>query len=812
MTLSPGTRNRDRRNPFGSISATDLRRLLLFCLAFGLFACGDVLGQDPSDDTVEMPLYQRDPFDRITLDRANRNATVDVYPLGFRNRMEPVGDIEDKSFRIRRVGDPADKLFDVSGAAIQKIELFHELLHAEASRLIQAEKPDDAFPYLDRLVREFPKTQGIDKLIEDFHLVDAELAFKKRRFDEALLALDHAYTANPDREGLRRQLQGVVGHVIRSQFDRQDYAAVRRSAAYARDRYGAELEPVARQWETRLKERAGEVITVARKQFGAGQFSKALATSRVANRIWPDLEGSVELNRQIMAQHPRVAVGVTQQDGGPGAAGGAVSLNWAARRTSLLLYRPLVRFVDFTADGGVYGSPLGSIEVSSDRRQVTLKITGDRGIGAVGYEVSRALLRTAAPGSNSFNKRWAEFVQSVYLSNPDTIEITFSRPTLRPEALLPRPTPQPNQPLSSLLAGNYRRMPSEASSHTAFTLKEVRGRESGRPKEIVEYLFDDAAAATDALLRGEIDLIDRVHPADVERLQSHPQIQVAPYRIPTVHFLVVGGRQKVFRQPTFRRGLLYCINREGLLNNEILPHGPRGMTQVLTAPMPLGNSSEDPLGYAYVKTIEPRKFDPSLGLVLLRLAQAQVQQQEQAAKDKAAKAEAKKDAPKRAAEVQQSEDGATPLPSLVLAFPDSAIAQSASSAIASDLARVGLRVTLLPLPPGRSQPSDDQWDLLYVDATLQEPFVDLPELIIGHGLLQGQGGPVWQAVRTLQEAKNWDAVREQFAFIHRLVYDHTPLIPLWQIEEHLAYRDHLHGVGANPVSLYQNVDQWRLRP
>ena len=37
----------------------------------------------------------------------------------------------------------------------------------------------------------------------------------------------------------------------------------------------------------------------------------------------------------------------------------------------------------------------------------------------------------------------------------------------------------------------------------------------------------------------------------------------------------------------------------------------------------------------------------------------------------------------------------------------------------------------------------------------------------------------------------------------------SPSIPLWQLVEHFAYHKRLCGVGADAVSLYQNIEQWR---
>jgi hypothetical protein len=65
------------------------------------------------------------------------------------------------------------------------------------------------------------------------------------------------------------------------------------------------------------------------------------------------------------------------------------------------------------------------------------------------------------------------------------------------------------------------------------------------------------------------------------------------------------------------------------------------------------------------------------------------------------------------------------------------------------------------------------------------------------------------ALRQLDEAIDWKQVREDLHAVHRISYDDAAIIPLWQLIEYFAYHDSLKGVGARPVSLYQNVEQWR---
>jgi hypothetical protein len=46
--------------------------------------------------------------------------------------------------------------------------------------------------------------------------------------------------------------------------------------------------------------------------------------------------------------------------------------------------------------------------------------------------------------------------------------------------------------------------------------------------------------------------------------------------------------------------------------------------------------------------------------------------------------------------------------------------------------------------------------------------------------------------------------------IHRAVNWDVALLPLWQTVDFFAYQKRLNNVGASPIWLYQNVDQWRI--
>jgi peptide/nickel transport system substrate-binding protein len=48
--------------------------------------------------------------------------------------------------------------------------------------------------------------------------------------------------------------------------------------------------------------------------------------------------------------------------------------------------------------------------------------------------------------------------------------------------------------------------------------------------------------------------------------------------------------------------------------------------------------------------------------------------------------------------------------------------------------------------------------------------------------------------------------------IDRESRDELPVIPLWQLAEHYAWRTHLKGPGESAAHLYQGIETWEIRP
>jgi ABC-type transport system substrate-binding protein len=240
---------------------------------------------------------------------------------------------------------------------------------------------------------------------------------------------------------------------------------------------------------------------------------------------------------------------------------------------------------------------------------------------------------------------------------------------------------------------------------------------------------------------------------------------------------------------TFRRALVYGINRQVILSSELLGNRDLPGCEVISGPFPPGIRDNDPLAYAYDERIDARSWYPRLASILVTLARRELK--EIAAKrDEEFTAEAK----------------------LVLGYPGNEVARVACQSIAQYLQPIGIEIELLELPQGMSFDPEGRVDLLYQQVAMWEPVIDARRLLAPGGVTSIGNEYVGMALRRLDAARNWREARERLHELHRIVHEQVSVIPLWQTVDYLAYSERLRGVGSAPVTLYQNVEQWQIVP
>ncbi len=294
--------------------------------------------------------------------------------------------------------------------------------------------------------------------------------------------------------------------------------------------------------------------------------------------------------------------------------------------------------------------------------------------------------------------------------------------------------------------------------------------------------------AVQNLLKGEIDVIDHLFPADAQRLSEMKGVRVASFPLPSVHMLVPCSDHKFLADRNFRRALQYAINREDILKGELLQNREIPGCRVISGPFPAGLDVSDPLGYAYDEKITPRSYQPQVAMLLTVLAKKQMEKVAEKLKEKPPE-----------------------LQPIRLAVPNDALSQIACEAIKSQWEVIGLKIETVLMPIGKTWPEEGTADIVYVAAAVWEPITDARRILGPDGLAKSKDQLVGLGLRQLEQANNWRDVRDRLHELHAIASNELPVIPLWQLIDSFAYREQLNGIGINIVSLYQNVERWQLR-
>jgi tetratricopeptide (TPR) repeat protein len=786
-------------------------------------------------DTPEEParLLDRAPFDRLTLNAANQGTVIDVLPLDLPGRRVPHPLPTEGSLTLRRVAESSLE-YSVSWNSIARIELYEQLLLAEAKTHMETEEMGAAFDLLSFLLRNYPELQGLREATDHYLQRDALRESQAGRYDEAFVIFQALHDRNPKYPGLAGAVESVGDRLIRKHLAKKRYYAARKVLELMEQAYPGLDLPSVSTWKQRFRKASERQLQIARGALDRKQYEAARAALHQAAEIFPNLPGVRPLVARLERENPEIVVGVarhgpaqtgrrapgsTLPGGQPQEASGrdiqGPLADWAAIRVAPLVDPPLIERIGFGAEGGVYRSPWADLEIDESGLKFTLRLTPDAlRLGATAGGLARGLLALADSASPHYLEDYASRFQDISLLQGRTVEIRWRRVPVRPEALVrcsARSVPSLEQSLTYYHRENeqepgvvrFQRRGAWDLLRAGRKKPPAGSRGIDRPLAIVERRFREEDDAVQALLRGEVDLLDRVPPWQLERLRAHDQVVTGSYRLPTLHVLLFNPHHRLLDQREFRRALCYGIDRVGLVRDILLAGQANADFQPVSGPFPAGKSRHDPVGYAYNQQLTARPYEPRLAAVLAEVA--------------------------RAAEAKVAGEGPDPngereLPGetqpLVLMFPPEPVARVVCQSIKIQLELVGIPIELRELPDGSQDANgdggvtdNDSWgtddyDLLYTELAMWEPVVDARRLL-GPGGEAGRCSPSMSlTLDKLDRAQSWKQAQAHLRQVHRIAFYDLPVIPLWQAYNYFAYRKVLHGFGEAPISFYQQVDRW----
>ncbi|MDC0935023.1 ABC transporter substrate-binding protein [Pirellulales bacterium] len=808
-------------------------RLVLLALV-GVVAFGNLRAAEQTPRLLD----QRPEYDLIRIQSEGKEVSLKTEILDFPGGEHVVPNPLPKSgtLELRRLGQ-SDVPYSLPWANIRRIELWEQMIFDEAIRLTRAGDFAQGFEYLAYLHNYYPRVPGLETATQDHLLAEARHAFREKQLNDSLFILMALYERNPKHAALASAVPSISDQIIEQRWRDEEYADARRTLDLL-SRAFPKLKPKnISKWERRFQDSASDLMDQAKAAFDKKDFAAARAGVRAARAILPNVAGGTKLLNRIQQAAPEIVVGVTEF----GTLARTSAITWADARTAGLTQPGLIELTKLDEDAGGSGAGYrfrwGALATDDEGRETTLQFSQPAlREGLSPAQVSLRILAMADAASRFYQPELAELLDHVSLGEGESVFVHWKRPYVRPEALLRTPLRGLTQmrDVESALWFEGKIFP-ERPWKTEFS--RPPGVAATGPRFVVEKLHTNDEQALAALASGDVDVLDRVPPWQLDRAKKMDGVSVNRYALPTVHVLAVNWGRPVLDLREFRRALCFAIDRDAVVQKVLLGGRPQAGFRPISGPFPPGTGVTDPIAYAYKSELAVRSYEPTLARALAAMAHGALAKQQEAADRKVAaeKAEAEKGDAEKADKSNSQEDetgdrnddGATSEPvakqdestepikteptppkPLMLLHSTDPVAQLACQSIKLYLDQAGIPITLLELAPDKSA-EETPHDLHYLELCVWEPLVDARRLLGPKGLAGRSSAYMNLALTRLERAENWNEATKRLQDIHEIAHFDLPFIPLWQTMSYFAYRDALQGVGREPVTLYQDVAEWK---
>jgi peptide/nickel transport system substrate-binding protein len=687
--------------------------------------------------------------------------------------------------------------FEVKRSSIRKIEYFEDILLEEGKRLVLARGYAAAFECYLRVQVRNPGWPGLDERINELLYAEGSSALIGGDNERGLRLLRELLARKRDFPGLLDQISTAYAGWITRALELGQFVKGRRFLHDLEEM--APEHPVVR----KLRERFIELAQRKAREGEPGDEIRRLDALVDALRIWPTLEGAAELYAPAFAAVPTLEVAVNDV---PSPLGPWLRTP-ADERVSRLLYRPVLGSdSDEARQGKEPGQLAAAVETSDLGRRLIIRLQpgipwsdGSRQVTAV--DVARTLIDRSDPNSPKYQARWADLLDRVESPDDTRIDVRLNRPLIRLGPWFDRPVGPAHAGIDGRVAtaDQQRVLVSDGpfccrvSSEQAIDLGPVESR-SGTPaagpsrvRRVREIRHARPGSAVEALLRGDVSLAAHIPAGQLSALASSPDIKVGRYRQPAIHLLALDGRNRVLKNRSFRRGLSYAIDRRTFLDETVLGRPGEPADAVADGPMPRGS-------YADAPGVKPLGYNPAQATMLIAAAHKEL--------------------------------GGTPI-ELKLEYPAVAEAQAVVPRLLEAIRAVGLPVGLkiegVEVPESQLESelrAGRKFDMAYRVLRCDEPVLEAgPLLCPGYdsppetdALASAASTRILQLLLQLERAADVPTARGLALQIDRESRDELPVIPLWQVVDHYAWRTRLSGPAEVADHLYQGIESWEIRP
>ncbi|MEJ7595134.1 MAG: ABC transporter substrate-binding protein [Planctomycetaceae bacterium] len=367
----------------------------------------------------------------------------------------------------------------------------------------------------------------------------------------------------------------------------------------------------------------------------------------------------------------------------------------------------------------------------------------------------------------------------------------------------------------TLLSTRFKRV--EADSTGTLYLRErpePDGLDPGKyhVAEVREKNFSNRDELIKAVIRGEIDYLPQLLPWEVDAFKASPAFEVRQYALPITHVITFNPLSERIVNAQMRRALSFALNREAILKSIVLRDQSMRYGRPTSAPWHLQSYATNPLE-------KPPEFNLRLAYALRYAAERQLQLAELTKLETEAKAKAKEAGDKFESEEFRKVTNVDyiKLPRLRMVIDPDPTAAEAAKRMTVYWEKIGFEIDLIPGEQPGTPLTDTDWDLCYRRIRMEEPLLELWPLLTNDSSFDMNRlklFPDWmrQELVNLDYSASFVDAQDRLFTIHRHMSAEAFIIPLWEVDEFAVWKKSTLGIPERPMSPYQNVERWIVRP
>lgn len=690
-------------------------------------------------------------------------------------------------------GEDREYLLDIKH--IKSIVYHEDMMLEEIDNLLKGGELRKAYELLAALEERDSEWPGIGPRRDQILFVDAQVKLDRAQPEHALALAESLHAKNAAFQGLPELTGKIVGNLVAAAEEARDYRRARFFLNRGRALFPE--HPVVTEWSDKLAQQARDLVQQALAADKGGDRRKACDLVEQAARVWPALQELTSPYNRIWNRWQRLRTGVVELARPQEQPTSLLASQADLRQQQLVtmpLFQPTVRddrIVRFRSRFLTDWEPR-DLGHSLQLRLRSWQSPVDSQPLLTAFDFSRMLADRMFPGGPLYDARLAAMIDRVEIRGPFEVQVELAQVPLRPEVLLSIPVqtyaqdavPEDSQKTPSLGAGSnlYPFLP-ETSSVDQRTYRRSVLQGDGLPDyqlaEVIERRFPNYELALQSLLRGELTMLPRIPVWMTRDLEPRKEFFTQPYALPTTHLLLMNHRRPVLKLRSFRRALVYALDRAKILEEVYLKEAPGDLGRLTSAPWATKSYATSPF-------VSPHQYDSSLAFSLAHTAGRELK---------------------------------TELPKLKLVCSSDPEHVAACQAIAAAWKRIKVETELVILGPGDPAPDpvSDDWDLVYRTETLAEPAFELAHLLNlspSTSVDNYRHLAAWlrRDLLDLDRAGDWNSATQILHRLHRQLWAEVELIPLWEIDDRFVCRRNVRNMPDRPLRPYQGIDRWKIEP